>query len=127
MIRKTILFLFLAFLTSACSIYHIDSQETSVDYYPSKKSASDVIYLPEVKQAHEMIGVVTVNTERNQKIEEVIEKMKYEAAVLGADAITDVKSDATGTWKKLPAQDLLKNAYVRANFNASAIVFKKAK
>ncbi len=50
--------------------------------------------------------------------------MKREAAILGADAITNIQSDATGAWKKLPAQEVVGNGYVRANFTATAIVFK---
>ena len=57
-------------------------------------------------------------------MDQIIEKLKREAAVLGADAITDIKTDSTGTWKKLPLQHVLGNAYVRANFTATAVVFK---
>ena len=105
-------------------MYSVDSQETTMNYYPSKNSPDDVVYLESVPQAHDVIGVVTVTTERNQKMEVIIQKMKREAAILGADAITNINTDATGTWKKLPP-NLLGNAYVRANFSATAVVFKK--
>ena len=116
----------LIFLTSACSIYNVDSQNISANYYPAKKSANEVSYLEKVDQPNEIIGYVTINTERIQgeKMEDIIGKMKREAAILGADAITDIKTDATGDWKKLPAQKIVGNAYVRANFTATAIVFK---
>ena len=114
------------FLTAGCSIYSVDSQSTSEEFYPSKGSPHDVAYLENVTQPHEVIATVIVNTERRQeqKMEDVIEKMKREAAILGGDAITDIKTDATGTWKKLPAQKVIGNAYVRENFTAAAVIFK---
>ena len=115
----------LVLLTSACSLYTVDSQDISTDYYPPKNSSSDVVYLDTVTQPHEIIGYVTVDAERQQRsIDDVIDKMKYEAAVLGGDAITDIKTDVPGYWKKLPAQEMLKNGYVRANFSAAVVVFK---
>lgn len=117
----------LLLLSSGCALYHIDSQNISPNYYPSKKSSNDVVYLENVDKPNEIIGYVTVNTERvhSETMEDIISKMKREAAILGADAITEIKSDAAGEWKKLPAQKLVGNAYVRANFTATAIVFKK--
>lgn len=111
-------------LLSGCSIYHVNSEETATEFYPSKASPNDVVYLEDVTDPHEIIGYVTVNTERNQRMSDVLAKMKREAAILGADAITNIKTDATGQWKKLPAQDLIGNGYVRANFSAALIVFK---
>lgn len=117
----------LLLMASGCSVYNIDSQNVSTNYYPSKKLFNDVVYLEKVDKPNEIIGYVTVNTERIQsdKMEDIIMKMKREAAILGADAITEIKTDATGEWKKLPAQKLMGNAYVRANFTATAIIFKK--
>ena len=118
--------IFIVLLTAGCSIYSVDSQSLTEEFYPSKSSANDVVYLETVTQPHEVIATVVVNTERRQqqKMEDVIEKMKREAAILGGDAITDIKTNAGGTWKKLPAQKLIGNAYVRANFSASVVVFK---
>ncbi len=124
MIKNFFLILFLFFATG-CSIYSVDSQNVSDDFYPSRKSAADIVYLEKVGQPHTVIATVVVNTERHQQMDNVIEKMKREAAILGGDAITDIKTDATGTWKKLPAQKLIGNAYVRANFSASIVVFNK--
>ena len=114
-------------LTSSCSLYQVTSYETSDDYFPSKKSPSDVAYLATVDQDHTVIGDVVINTERRQRLDDVIEKMKQQAAVMGGDAITDLKTDSTGTWKKLPAQDLLSNGYVRANFTATVVVLNQPK
>ena len=122
--KKFIIFISIAILASGCSFYTVDSQNASEEFYPSKKSANDVVYLENVDKPHDVIGYVTVTTERNQHMNEVIEKMRHEAAILGADAITDIKTDATGVWKKLPAQKVIGNAYIRANFTATAVVFK---
>jgi len=124
MIKKYFFFPLLILLTSACSMYHVTSEDIADNYYPSKKSALDIIILENVTKPHEVIGIITVNAERRQKIEEVIAKLKREAAILGADAITDLQSDSTGQWKKLPVQAALGNAYVRANFSAVAVAFK---
>ena len=124
--KKIYFLILIAFLSTGCSLYSIDSQNISDDFYPSKASTNDVVYVETVNRPYQAIATVVVNTERrqNQKMEDVVEKMKREAAILGADAITDIKSDSTGVWKSLPAQKLIGNAYVRANFSASAIVFK---
>ena len=124
MIKKIIYMIAAMFILTGCSIYNIDSQDISTDYFPPKQSAADVVYLDEIYQPHFFIAYVTVNTERNQLISDVIEKMKREAAILGGDAITNIRSDATGTWKKLPAQQIVGNGYVRANFTASVVKFQ---
>ena len=107
-----------------CSLYHVNSEYSSNQYYHSKESGKDVIYLEKIDRPHEILGTVIVNAERRQDIDKIIEKMKYEAAMLGGDAITDIRTDATGSWKKLPAQQLIGNAYIRANFSATVVVFK---
>ena len=122
--RHSYLLMFFILILSGCTIYRVDSQNTSDEFYPSKKSSNEVMYLETVARPHEVIATVSVTTERRQTMNDVIEKMKREAAILGGDTITDIRTDATGTWKKLPAQKLIGNAYVRANFSASVVVFK---
>ncbi len=122
--KQILLLISLIFLISACSFYRISSQDNTYDYYPSKESPNDVIYLESVKKPFENIGIVTVNAERRQRISEVIEKMKQEAAILGGDAITEIQTNATGVWKRLPAQEFIGNGFVRADFTAKVIVFK---
>ena len=113
------------FLVAGCSVYQIDSKpENNTAYYPPKKSPSDILYLESLDKPHEVIGTVTVTTERRQTLENIIPKMQYEAAMLGGDAITDIETDATGVWKKIKAKALLGNAYIRANYSAKVIVFK---
>ena len=119
------LFLFLILLLSSCSFYRVDSENTSEEYWPPKNSLKDVIYLEKIDRPHKVIGIVKVNAERRQSIEDVIEKMKYEAAILGGDAITDIRENATGTWKKLPAQKILGNAYIRAEFSATVVLWEQ--
>ena len=114
-----------AFLAAGCSIYQIDSKpENNAAYYPPKKSPLEIVYLESLDKPHEVIGTVTVTTERRQALENIIPKMQYEAAILGGDAITDIETDATGAWKKIKAQALLGNAYIRANYSAKVVVFK---
>jgi len=123
-LRHSIILLLAIFLTTGCSVYHVTSQDTSSDYYPSRRTANEIIFLEVLDMPHDVIGYITVNAERRQKISEVIEKIKREAAILGGDAITHLRTDATGRWKKLPGQDLIGNAYIRANFSATVVVFK---
>lgn len=120
--KNIILWTALLFLTSACSVYHIDSQETTTNFYPSK-NPTQVEYLETVSKPHEVIGTVTVNAERSRPMDEILQKLRREAAILGGDVITDIKTDASGTWKKLPPQKLLGNAYIRANTTATVVVF----
>ena len=123
--KKFIFLIFFVFLTSGCSIYHINSEEVSTNFYPSKESADNVEYVENVTNPYEAIGTVTVNTERNRPMEEVIEKMKREAAILGGDAITNITTDKSGFWKRVPPHKLLGNAYIRSNFTATVVVYKK--
>ena len=125
MIKKILSLAVLVLVTSSCSIYHISSTNTSDDFYP-QNSPENIVFLENIDQPHKVIGIVTVNSERrqSQRLNDIIEKMKREAAILGGDAITEIKTDATGPWKHLPAQQMLANGYVRANFTASVVVFE---
>ena len=49
MIKKLISLIVLALLTSSCMVYHIDSVDSTDNYYPSKP-ASEVVYIEEVDQ-----------------------------------------------------------------------------
>jgi len=124
MMKKIVSLIALVFLTSSCSIYHISSTNTTDDYYPANETG-EVVYLDQIDDGYTMIGTVTVNAERRQRLNDVIEKMKREAAILGGEAITDLQSDATGPWKRLPIQQTIGNAYVRSNFTASVVVSNK--
>lgn len=122
--KKFLFFAFTMVLISACSLYNIDSEEVADNFYPSKESALGIEYADYVSRPYEVVGFVTVNSERNQKMDDIIAKMKREAAVLGGDAITNITSNATGSWKKVPPQKMLGNAYIRANYTATVIVYQ---
>ena len=124
MMKKYLIVFVSVLLLAGCSIYQIDSQTESKKFYPPKNSPNDIVYLESVDREHDIIGVVTVTTERRQALENVIPKIQYEASVMGGDAITDIQTDATGNWKKIKPQALLGNAYIRANYSAKVIVFK---
>jgi len=123
MIKRILSLVILVFWTSSCSIYHINSSYITDDYYPPT-STSDIAYLEEINQPFKVIGTVVINAERRQSLSDVIEKMKREAGILGGNAITDIQTDATGLWKSLPAQQVIGNAYVRANFSASVVILE---
>ncbi len=114
----------IVFFFSGCSIVHVSSEYVTDNYYPEKKSAADINYLETVYQDHKVIAHAVVNTERRQTLDDVIGKLKKEAAVVGGDAITNIQTDATGAWKKLPAQKLIGRANIRVNFKADVIVFE---
>lgn len=119
-----VILVILTAVSAGCSMYHVTSEETTLNYYPPKDSTKGISYVEKVDKPHEVIGYVTVNSERRQKISEIIERMKRETAILGGDLMTNLQSDATGEWKRLPAQEILGNAYVRANFRATVVVLK---
>jgi uncharacterized lipoprotein YajG len=121
--KKFIFLLAACLVLIGCSFYNIDSQDTTLDFYPPKASPDKVVYLEKVDQPHEVIGIVTVDTERNRPFEEVVAKMKYEAAILGGDAITDVRRDVGEGAGKKP-EKFLSNAYIRIRYIAKVAVFK---
>ena len=111
-------------LLSGCTVYQIDSKDTTQEFYPPKSSIDAVKYMEKVDQPYQEIGVVTVTTERRQTLDDVLPKLKQEAAILGGDVITDIQTDATGAWKKLKPQKLFGNAYIRTNYTAKVLVLK---
>ena len=122
--RLLFTFLFLAVFSSGCTVYQIDSKETSQDLYVPKTNIDEVAYVEKADKPYTEIGTVTVTTERSQSWQDVLPKLKQEAGMLGADAITDVQNDATDLWKKIAPQKLLGNAYIRTTYTAKAIVWK---
>jgi len=111
---------------NACSLYTVDSQYSSSEFFPPKSSLNDVQVLETVEQPHEIIGTVKVNAERHQKMENILERMKREAAILGGDAITNIRTNAgKGKWAQIKPKDLFGNSNVRTNFIADVIIFKK--
>jgi len=122
MTKKIVALITFVLLTSSCSIYHINSIDSGDTYYPAR-SADEVAYMEEIDESCQVIGTVTVNAERKQRdIDDIIIKMRREAAILGGNVLTDIQSDATGVWKRLPVQQTIGNAYVRANYTGSAAI-----
>ncbi|MDE2027373.1 MAG: hypothetical protein KGK03_10900 [Candidatus Omnitrophica bacterium] len=123
--KRTLLSLvFLGLFASGCTVYQINSKDMSQDYYPPKTSIDQVTYIQNTNKPYTQIGVVSVTTERIQPFSDVVPKLKQEAGMLGADAITDVQNDATAFWKRLKPQRLIGNAYIRTTYTAKAIVWK---
>lgn len=126
--RNFLFFIFLIAGVSSCSFYQVDSQLTSDKIYPAKSSAEEVVYISDIKnlkEPYEIIGQVIVNVERRQSLEEIIPKMKREAALVGGDAITDIRTNAgTGRWAKIKPKKIFGNANIRSNYIADVIVFQ---
>ena len=116
--------LLLVIFSSGCTVYQISSKDSSQDFYAPKTNIDQVAYIEKVDKPYVQIAQVTVTTERNQAMESVIPKLKQEAAILGADAITDVRGEAAELWKQLKPQKFLGNAYIRTDYTAKAIVWK---
>ncbi len=115
---------FLIALLSGCSLYQITSEETTSDDHPAKSFSNEVLYLKEVPQPHlyKVIGYVKVNTERNQKEEEIIEKLKHEAALMGGDAITNISTIDGERAAKNKFTQFLENARLRQSYRADVVV-----
>ena len=122
--KRILSLLCLAFLFGSCSFYQITSEETTFDYYPPKSSATQVQYLENFPQPYKIIGYVTVKTERNQTLEQIIEKLKRAAASLGADAITNITTvNRTKESQSVSSFHLFDNANIRESYVADVIVF----
>ena len=95
MMKKFLALVTFVLCTSSCMVYHVNSVDSGDAIHPAK-SPAEVVYLEEIDEnTHEIIGTVTVNAERKQRdIDDILIKMKREAAILGGDAITDIQSDA---------------------------------
>ncbi len=114
--KISLLILTLTILTAGCTFYGVDAQEIMISPSGKTTNGDEVQYLETVTVPYEVIGHVTVNTERRNSMEEVIEKMKRQVAVLGGDAITNiVQSD-----KPSPI------THVRTVYTGTVIVFKTA-
>jgi hypothetical protein len=123
MLKNSYTAIFLLLIFAGCSFYNIDSQDTTLDFYPPKASADQVAYLDKVDQPHEVIGIVTVDTERNRPLDEVVAKMRHEAAILGGDAIMDVRQDpGDGAGPKV--KKYFGNVNIRVRYTAKVVLFK---
>ena len=107
--------LMLLFVSSGCTFYGVDAQEiVTAPFGQTKQVDPEIQYLETVTVPYEVIGHVTVNTERRNSMEEVIEKMKHQVSTFGGDAITNIVQ----TDKPSPI------AHVRTVYTGTVIVFK---
>ncbi len=110
----TFFILTLALISSGCTSYKVNAEE--IMFAPSSKFATEneVQYLETATAPYEVIGHVTVNTERRNSLEEVAEKMKRQVAMLGGDAVTNiVQSDKPSLI-----------THVRTVYTGTVIIFK---
>ena len=128
MLRKFFTLAFILLTFSSCSFYQIDSEFSSDKNYPSKSTPDEVDYienLNSVKEPYTIIGQVIINVERRQEMDEIIKKMRREAALMGGDAITEIRTNAgNGRWAKIKPKKIFGNANIRLNYIADVIVFQ---
>ena len=124
MMNRIAVFIGFVMMFSGCTLYQVTSEETTFEYYPPKSSKKEVVYQEDVTRPHKLIGYVKVNAERNQKLENVIDRLKAEAAAMGADAITHITT-VNSSGKKFPK--ILANAGIRETYTADLVVFEDSK
>jgi hypothetical protein len=99
-----------AVFVSGCSVVRIDSEETTPDFHSPRRSAQDVLFLEKINKPGDIIGRVFVSVYNGRPIAEVIAKMRDEAAILGGDAITGIRSQP--------------ESVMRTRYMADVILFK---
>ena len=109
MVRSVVLMVSFSIFLAGCSLYRVDSQDLSSDFYPPKDSSDQVVYFEKLDKPYDLIGIVKITTERMVPLDDVMARMRYEAAVLGADAITDI---------------VAQQQPFRVEYTAKAVVFK---
>ncbi len=108
------LILTLTLLSAGCTSYAINAEEIAIKSLNKPQHERSVEYIENVSVPYEVIGQVTVNTERRNSREDVIDKMKHQADILGADAITNIiQTDKPSAITR-----------IRTIYTGTAIVFK---
>ncbi len=108
------LFIALLLLCSGCTFYAVDAQEILFNASNQEENIDSIQYLEKITVPFEVIGHVTVNTERRNSMEEVIEKMKHQVMILGGDAITNIiQTDKPSSF-----------THVRTIYTGTVIIFK---
>ncbi len=112
--KLSLFILMLALISTSCTFYHVDAQEIVMGKFDKPENQNQIQYLETVHVPYEVIGHVTVNTQRRNNIEEVIEKMKRQVAILGGDALTNViQTDKPSAI-----------VHIRTTYTGTVIVFK---
>ena len=114
--KKINLLIFVLMLAvSSCTFYKVDTQEIIISpHRQSKQANSQIQYLETITVPYDVVGHVTVNTERRNSMEEVIEKMKHQASLIGGDAFTNIV--------QIDKPSAI--AHVRTVYTATVVIFK---
>ncbi len=121
----TTLLLITVLSCTSCSIYHINSdQQVFLEDRNANRDPQEIEVLENVSRAHKVLGTIVLNTERNEDMYSILWRMKKEAVVMGGDAITNLKVNATGFWEKMPFKKLTANGYIRANFTVDVVAYE---
>lgn len=90
--KKFILLLSTVLLSTltGCTYYRVNADEIAFNTVHPNQSQHEIQYLETVNVPYEVIGTVVVGTERRNSIEEVVDKMKAQIAILGGDAVTNI-------------------------------------
>jgi hypothetical protein len=109
MLRPAVVIIIFSVIVAGCSLYRVDSKDLSSDLYLPKDSADQIVYIEKLDKPYDVIALLKITADRTSPLEDILVRMRYEAAVLGADAVTDVVSD---------------HALLRVEYTAKAVVFK---
>lgn len=112
--KKSYLVILLSVLVSGCTFYNVNGEAIHYNS-PDETANKQIQYLETVNVPYDVVGQVTVYTERRNSLENVAEQMKRQAAILGGDAVTNI----TITEPALPFKT------IRTTFTGTVIVFKK--
>jgi len=94
-----IFLLFTLIAGTGCSVYQINAEDTSFDINLPKNAADKILYQEKIDGPYELIGVVSVTTEKAKLFEDVLPGMQQEAAALGGDVLTGVRSEPAGAFR----------------------------
>jgi len=75
---------------AGCTYYRVNADEIAFNTIHPKENHKEIHYMETVNVPYEVIGTVVVSTERRNSIQEVLEKMKYQIALIGGDAVTNI-------------------------------------
>lgn len=105
----------LSLIISGCTFYNVNGE--AIHLKPGRdKSPHEIQYLETVHVPYDVVGHVSVYTERRNSMDDIADKMKRQAAILGGDAIINITPVESGRgWTT-----------IRTTFTGTVIVFKDA-
>lgn len=102
-------------MVAGCTFYNVNGEVIHYTARPDR-TEHEVQYLETVNVPYDVVGHVSVYTERRNSLEDVADKMKRQAAMLGGDAIINITvNEPAGTFTS-----------IRTTFTGTVIVFKEA-